>query len=231
MRVVEGGIGDYDALGCYHYRAGRPATWVRVLVARVGDRGERVGVLVVSMPALNASWRSVLMPRLLAGAACARERALRVNAGLRTISRVVVEPRWRGRGVATGLVRAYLGDPLTRYTEALAVMGRCCPVFARAGMRGCGVPPSRADVRLASALRRAGVGVRGLVVGSERARLIGEGLMPEGALRVWAGASRGTRRFAGGPVDVLARLAGARLLARPVAYGYERCGSEREGVC
>jgi predicted N-acetyltransferase YhbS len=57
-----------------------------------------------------------------------------VNRHVRTISRVVVHPQFRGVGLASGLVRAICRAAPTRYVEAFAVMGRVHPFFEKGGM-------------------------------------------------------------------------------------------------
>src|SRR5207302_8084626 len=58
-----------------------------------------------------------------------------INANLRTISRVIVHPQFRALGLSSRLVRCICKHCDTRYTEALAVMGRAHPFFERAGMK------------------------------------------------------------------------------------------------
>lgn len=148
-------MNDYYALAAWHYRAGRPAVVSRVLRA-VDERGTPLGVLVVSMPVLNATWRAEAWPGWLSGLS-KRDAAAQLVAKVRTIARVVVRPCWRGRGVGSLLVRAYLAEPITQRTEALAAMGRLCPLFARCGMRQVTCPPGRAAARLLAALQHARV--------------------------------------------------------------------------
>jgi ABC-type ATPase with predicted acetyltransferase domain len=64
-----------------------------------------------------------------------RERIAFVNGNVRTISRVIVHPQFRGVGLASRLVRRICEDCPTRWVEAYAVMGRVHPFFERAGMR------------------------------------------------------------------------------------------------
>ena len=154
IEIVEGDQRDYRALAHLHYREARPATFCRVLTAR--HRAQMVGVLVVSRPTLNARWRNLLWPGQYAGPD-KRANAARLNAELRCISRVIVDPRARGLGVGTSLVRAYLRAPLTRRTEAVAAMGAACGLFRAAGMREVLLPPSPRDRMLRLALRRAGI--------------------------------------------------------------------------
>lgn len=164
FRISRGTADDLRALSVFHYRTsslatdasggshakcGLPATIAQVLVARFSrqavattaslrrlEADDVIGVLGVSMPALNAPgrWRERAWPDLFAAATSRREQAHAVNTHLRTISRVIVDPRFRGVGVASALVRAYLASPLTEATEALAAMGHVSGFFTAAGM-------------------------------------------------------------------------------------------------
>jgi hypothetical protein len=180
----------------------------------VAEAAEVCGVLVVSMPSLNGRWRGAAWPEPAGGDK--RARARRLNESVRTISRVIVEPRWRGLGVATRLVREYLRRPLTERTETVAAMGAACPFFARAGMREWRLAPDRRGVRLIAALREEGMETWGLV-GRRRvsARL-------EGELRLWADAARGTRGLARGPVGKLCEAAAG--VGEMVAYTWDEHG-------
>jgi GNAT superfamily N-acetyltransferase len=71
-----------------------------------------------------------------------RERAAFVNAHVRTVSRVVVHPQFRGLGLASELVRKLIDVCPTRYVEASAVMAHVHPFFAAAGMRRVEDDPS-----------------------------------------------------------------------------------------
>lgn len=222
--IRQGTRRDYAELSRFHYRAGAPATWARVVVAEERHpgsaasrhQGERpiAGVLVVSMPALNGPWRGVAWPGLCESGD-KREDARRLNAQVRTISRVVVEPRWRGLGVATRLVRAYLDDPLTQRTEAIAAMGACCPLFAAAGMREVAAPRSRRDARLLRALAGEGVEPWQLADAACLRRLESSGALAS-ELRIWADAARGTRGLARSGIPELLRAAARGLGQRAV---------------
>jgi GNAT superfamily N-acetyltransferase len=221
VNIIEGCAEDYEALARFHYRAGRPATMERVLVA-VED-GERAGVLVVSRPVLNARWRGLLWPgEFEAGGP--RERAMRVNEHLRCISRVVVEPRFRGLGVGRGLVAAYLARPITARTEAVAAMGAVCGLFRAAGMREVVVPASGRDAALRRALRRAGIAPWRLVDPASARRLgRSERAAVESALRRWANDAGATRSVAHAGLAELMACA-ARTVASPLrvrAYGFD----------
>lgn len=157
IRITKGTWADYLRLAPLHYRSGPPATRVGILVARdhatpAPQFGPRppIAVLVVSMPTLNGAWRRHAWPGVF-DAPSKRDAARRLNhtaQGLRCISRVIVDPRYRSRGLAARIVRAYLSRPLTRYTEALAVMGRVSRFFDAAGMMRYETPPDARQARL-----------------------------------------------------------------------------------
>jgi energy-coupling factor transporter ATP-binding protein EcfA2 len=215
--IERGSITDYDRLARFHYRAGRPATVVRVLRA-IAPRGELAGALVVSMPTLNGAWRDRAWPRRFR-TACKRADAARLARELRTISRVIIEPRWRGAGLAVRLVRAYLRRPLTPATEAVAAMGACSPFFARAGMTEYRLPPSRRDARLLDALEHLGAAPESLLArapGLLRSRL----LVRE--LRFWANAAGPTRPLLESPLRALGTSAALALLTPRIAYAHTR---------
>lgn len=161
FRIEPGTPADLAALAHHHYRAGKPATITRVLraVRPTPDGPDQLaGVLVVSMPVLNALWRPLAWPgrfntpdRPIDRRANART----INDQLRCISRVITAPSSRGLGIATSLVRAYLAHPDTPCTEAVAAMGACCPFFRAAGMTEYHLPRTPHDARLADALAHA----------------------------------------------------------------------------
>ncbi|MEM9065886.1 MAG: hypothetical protein AAGB51_10400 [Planctomycetota bacterium] len=115
MRIERGAFTDYLALARHHYVSAMPAC--PVLVLRAMKWGILAGVLVVSMPTMNGAWRRIAWKEQ------PEDRSQRVrwlNAHVRTLSRLVIDPRVRGLGIATALVRKYLADPVTERTEASA---------------------------------------------------------------------------------------------------------------
>ncbi len=241
VTIREGTIDDYRALARFHYRAGEPACVARVLRADDPDDPDDppnphnpsrpAGVLVVSMPTLNGRWRELAWPGRYR-APDRRTAATRLNAELRCISRVIVDPRRRASGVATALVREYLRSPLTPATEAVAAMGVCCPFFRRAGMTEYTLAPSQRDARLADAIAAADLNGRShddppvsrLLLGtSRRARFITR------ELRHWARASRATRSLADAPIEHVAQAAWRALAAPLVAYAHVDPPPQRGG--
>ncbi|MFN7022166.1 MAG: hypothetical protein ACK4WH_12685 [Phycisphaerales bacterium] len=214
IRIVEGTTADYRALAHHHYRATPPATVCRVLRALEADE-RTAGVLVVSRPALNGPWRQAAWP----GEYPARG-ARRLNEQVRVISRVVVDPRSRGRGVAVAMVRAYLDSPLTVRTEALAAMGRSCGFFERAGMRRVDYAPARRVDDLTRRLREIRVRPWELADPDALMRRLGadEHARLHRALRTYADAHGRTRAVKHADLRTLITSAARSIGARPVAY-------------
>ena len=95
------------------------------------DAARVVAVAVLSYPTICSTPRE----RTLGLHDCTpRQRAAFVNGHVRTISRVVVHPQFRGLGLASELVRKLIEVCPTRYVEASAVMAHVHPFFAAAGM-------------------------------------------------------------------------------------------------
>ncbi len=161
------------------------------------------------MPTLNGRWRTVAWPGDY-DTPDKRTNAHRLNAEVRVISRVIVDPRYRGLGLAVRLVRAYLDVAETQRTEALAAMAHACPFLERAGMRRIDMPSSKADAKLNSSLEKHGLTAGDLLNG------VAEEVAP--SLRAWARA----RKIKHG--DIAAR-AFAALTHPPVALVHDRGAS------
>lgn len=212
--TIEPGVwADYARLAGHHYRAGHPATIDTILRATLG--GRVVGVLVTSRPCLNGGWRAGLGEGFSAPAS-KREIAAKLNAEVRVISRVIIEPRFRGLSIARRLVETYLANPATRHTEALASMGRWCPFFERAGMRRVEFPAPRRDAAFARVIREAGLKPWMLVDLVVARRVLETREEVREGLARWVSASRGTRGRAISP-QLLVQAASA-IAAPPVAY-------------
>lgn len=192
FRVV--GRRELRSLLRFHYRAGMPATVA--MVAGAYERGvareegrfhEPAAVLCVSYPVLNGPWRALAWPGEDWGDARV------VNARVRCLSRVVVEPRYRGVGLASELVRWYLRKPLTRCTESLAAMGGACPFLVAAGMKRIELSRSARDERLLRDLRGLGLNPARVLCGD----VGGGGVRGLRAVMLrWAKASKATARGA-----------------------------------
>lgn len=205
-----------------HYRAGKPATVVRTLVAREVNTNAIAGTLGVSMPTLNAPWRDLAWPARYRSSD-KRLDAHKLNDEVRCISRVIIDPRFRGIGVARRLVSAYLDDPLTPHTEAAAAMGLASPFFERAGMRAYRVPPSDRNTRLLDALAHIHVEQLQLATPAIAWRTIntrGASRFIERELLRWAKSSRSTCNRPRGNLFALFREACRSLISTPIGYAH-----------
>ncbi len=165
LRTEAGTFADYKHLSRFHYKSGQPGavTTVYRLVYRaptvIGRFRRRhnettvVGVLLRSLPSLGCQLRDYTTSYRYRGIG-AKATAAMLNHEFRTIRRVVIDPRWRGLGLAVQLVRHALEHPETIFTEALAVMGRVHPFFERAGMARYDRPPRPEYARLIDAFDR-----------------------------------------------------------------------------
>lgn len=214
ITIAPGCWADYARLSQHHYRLGHPATIDTVLAAT--HAGQLVGVLVTSRPVLNAGWRCRAWGERYAPPATKRAIATRLNAEVRTISRVIVEPRYRGQSIARRLVEAYLANPATTHTEALASMGRWCPFFERAGMTRVAFAPPARDVAFARIIREAGFKPWMLADLLVARRLLESREEVRAGLARWANASRGTRSRPISPQLLV--LAASTIASPPVAY-------------
>lgn len=236
LPIVTGQRADYLALKAHHYRPGHPATMTRILTiydntASASDRflqrpqqPRPIAVLVESLATLSCSLRD----RALGGRyghLPPMQRSALLNQELRCISRVIVDPRYRGLGLAVGLVRHALASATTRYTEALAVMGRVSPFFDRAGMLAYERPPHPAEQRALAALRYAGIEPESLALPNQLEERIGA--IPDASAHLIRELTRWYRTAGGRGVsrrpelaDILS-AARQRLLSQPIYYLHE----------
>jgi len=135
LRVVPGTIDDYKALSHYHYRNGRLGPFTNIFALKgefVCQR--RIGVIVYTMPSPALELRNIATDNTFVGFDRSTQLAL-VNKSIRCIGRVIIEPRFRGLGLASRLVRETMPQVQMPIIEALAVMGLVNPFFEKAGMK------------------------------------------------------------------------------------------------
>jgi len=138
LEIVPGDLRDYEQLAAYHYRGERPVAVKAVYALRprqpLRSLGCRpAGVIVYTMPNPRVELRTVATGGRFAGLDRQTELEL-LNRNIRCIARVVVEPRLRGIGLATRLVRETMPQMNVPMIEALGVMPRVNPFLERAGM-------------------------------------------------------------------------------------------------
>jgi len=164
LEIVRGGLEDYKELGHFHYRdegemtqpfaaifAIRP---VRRLEVQIGKKA--VGVIVYTMPSPGLELRNAAMGNVFSGMDRVTRLSL-MNKNIRCISRVIIEPRFRGLGLARELVRETMPKMKVPIVESMAVMGLINPFFEKAGMKAYkGKMPARC-VQMTEALSVVGI--------------------------------------------------------------------------
>jgi GNAT superfamily N-acetyltransferase len=115
-----------------------------------------IGIITYALPLLNCAAR-----KLAAGdffcIADKHQRLNRLNRNVRRISRVIIDPRFRGMGLAARLVRMTMPLLNVPMIETVSVMGSMSRFFERAGMRRIELPPRPQARMLADQLRKAGI--------------------------------------------------------------------------
>ncbi len=219
LHLEAGTRADLDALARCHYRqtpAPAPALIWRVVDARHPRRP--AAVLVLSHPPLASRARDEAFGGRYRGLPWSIQATL-VNREIRTISRVIVAPPYRGLGLARRLVIHTLRYAPTPFTEAFAALGRVQPFFRHAGMTEHHPTTHPADERLRDTLAMRGVDVRCLASTALAMRTF-ESLSREDhdaviqAVRRWANRRTTQRRD---PRKVIAAMR-RRLLSPPVYY-------------
>lgn len=243
LSIEPGTPSDYTSLARFHYKSGHPGAitcvWrmIRDAPTVVGrycrrrDDTQTLGVLVLSLPALSCQLRNLATHDRYANLK-PRDAAVMLNREVRTISRVVIDPQWRGLGLAVRLVKHALHHPShgtgeaecsLRYIEALAAMGRVSPFFEQAGMTRYDRPPRAEHARLLDALRHLNIEPFMLTTRSaidSRVTSSSASALLECELRRWHRAAHRTppvalRRLS---LDDLLHAARRELLAQPVYY-------------
>ena len=168
LRIVPGCLDDYKQLAHYHYRDSRPGAFTAIFALKPnsalagGSYPNTVGVIVYSMPSPSLELRNFATDNFFVGFDRSTQLAL-INKHIRCISRVIIEPRFRGLGLASRLVRQTMSEVNVPIVEALAVMGLVNPFFAKAGMKAYTAKMSARCVRLIEALSAGGITKRQLI--------------------------------------------------------------------
>ena len=156
LQIVPGCLDGYKRLSCYHYRGGHPGPASAIFVMKRTGCKTPVGVIVYSNAPAVLELRNIATGHIFAGLDSKTQLSL-INANIRRISRVIIEPRYRGLGLASRLVRETMPLVNVPIVEALAVMGWINPFFERAGMKAYKAKPPAASVQFIEALSFIGI--------------------------------------------------------------------------
>ena len=182
LEIHPSDIGAYEALAGFHYRDKALGPYTH-LFAVYDEHSRRrimapvVGVTVYRPPVPNLAIRNIATGGFFSGLPRAAGLTL-LNEHVRCISRVIIDPRYRGLGLARWLVKETL--PLTgaAMVEASSVMGLFHPFFKRAGMLEFRQPPDVKTERMKAALETVGID-ESLWIDTEQVHQIIESLKPQ----------------------------------------------------
>jgi GNAT superfamily N-acetyltransferase len=162
LEIICGGLAEYNYLSRFHYRQDFACPHVAIYVmkdthpARVRSSGV-VGVIAYTMPAPQVALRNAATGGVFCGFGDNRLQLQMVNKYVRCISRVIIEPRYRGLGLASRLVAETMPRLGIAVIEAMAVMGAVHPFFEKAGMKRYEAKPTAGSVQLIEALGMVGI--------------------------------------------------------------------------
>jgi GNAT superfamily N-acetyltransferase len=156
LYIEPGTLPDYLCLSRYHYRqtALGPIAGIWTVRSRITSpyiENEPIAVIVYTYPAPNLAVRNIATRKFF----CRSDKSqglTRLNQHVRCISRIIVEPRWRGLGLASWLVRATMPVMDVAMIESMASMGRFHPFLDNAGMRPYCPPKDLASEKLIATL-------------------------------------------------------------------------------
>ncbi len=158
------GMNTYHTLADFHYRQGPlgPHTHLfGILDNHIRRRltAPVVGVIVYRPPVPNLAIRNIATGGFFSGLPRSTGLSL-LNEHVRCISRVIIDPRYRGLGLASWLVAETM--PLTgaAMVEASSVMAGFHPFFKRAGMLEFRSAPDVKTERMKAALETVGIDER-----------------------------------------------------------------------
>jgi len=157
LRIEPGCLDDYKQLAHYHYRDSRLGPFKAIFALKNGaERAETVGVIVYAMPVPGLELRNTATDNFFVGFD-RRTRLALINKNIRCISRVIIEPRYRGLGLASRLVRETMPKMNVHIIEAMAVMGLVNPFFEKAGMKALTAKMPARCVQLIEAFSMVGI--------------------------------------------------------------------------
>lgn len=162
LEIGRGCLEDYQALSQYHYRNSRLGPYSAIFALRLSKSLsarsgiKTIGVIVYTMPSPALELRNAATDNFFAGFDRSTQLAL-VNKNIRCIGRVIIEPRFRGLGLASRLVRETMPKVDVPIVEAMAVMGLVNPFFEKAGMKAYKAKMPVRCVRMLEALSMVGV--------------------------------------------------------------------------
>ncbi len=161
LRIAAADRAIYEELAAFHYRGSTlgPVTNIFAIIDEHPLRramAAAAGVIVYRPPVPNLAIRNAVTGGYFSGLDRASGLSL-LNEYVRCISRVIIDPRYRGLGLSSWLVAETMPKIGAAMIESMSVMGQFHPFFERAGMRAFTPVPDIKTERMAAALETVGI--------------------------------------------------------------------------
>ena len=220
ITVREGTKRDWDYFARWHYRSHSLGIVDRIFVMELEQ--EPVGIVVYGHPMGACALRNRATGGRYAGRPVSAKRAL-LDKELRVVQRIVVEPRFRGLGLAARLLRETMPRLGVRFVECITVMGGFSGFLQKAGFVCVGrVSAPRIGRLLLAALRQRGLDERVLTSPSLLERFLEEARGSDrilwGLVERWWRGRRFTKGGGGLTPHRAANALASELLSRPFYF-------------
>lgn len=136
--VEKGSMADWEEFHALHYKAERLGIWPRVY--RIGIDEQAIGCIVFTVPRMTLSGRNTLMKHIAPNqhgydtTVMNKYRAKWLNAHTATLSRIVLDPMYRGVGVAYRAMNVAMRMTGYDMIEFQSSMSRVNPFAQKAGI-------------------------------------------------------------------------------------------------
>lgn len=137
LSIRQGERRDWENFASFHYKSHALGIIDKIYLLHLD--GEPIGIVVYAFPQAGCSLRNRVTGNRYAGTAvtiAARKRLL--NKEVRVVQRIVIDPRFRGLGLAAALLRSTIPLLGVRFVECLAVMGGYSRFLQKAGFMEVG---------------------------------------------------------------------------------------------
>jgi len=160
IQIAEGTFSDYKELSKYHYRNVKTGPLTNIFVLKPKTKStidvKNIGVIVYSMPNPCLELRNIATGNFFVGLDRKTQLSL-LNKTVRRISRLIIEPRFRGLGLAAHIVRKTMPMVNIPIIEASGVMCKVNPFLEKAGMTAYKAPPKTCNIRMIEAFKTIGI--------------------------------------------------------------------------
>ncbi len=147
---------DFEPFAGLHYRSGKLPVVDKVFALRLPRYG-RVGIIVYSFAPAHLRARRLALGKFLPQKPARSEMMDFINNNIRSISRVVILPEFRGVGLGSFLVKNTLDKTGVKLIESVAAMGKANSFLERAQMTKFIPHVSERRKSVAAVLKNAGL--------------------------------------------------------------------------